>query len=40
MRSALGEEFADYLIRLKRAEWNRYLSVISEWEQAEYFSVF
>ncbi|MBV6635643.1 MAG: glutamine synthetase, partial [Mameliella sp.] len=39
-REALGEETVSYLARLKRAEWERYLSVISEWEQAEYFTAF
>ena len=39
-RSALGDGFVDYLVRLKRFEWNRYLSTVSEWEQAEYFSLF
>lgn len=39
-REALGDETVDYLCRLKRAEWERYLSAISEWEQAEYFGLF
>lgn len=39
-RAALGDDFVDYLCHLKRFEWNRYLSEISEWEQAEYFGLF
>lgn len=39
-RQALGDETVDYLVQLKRFEWGRYLSAISEWEQAEYFSLF
>ena len=35
-----GKEFVDYLSQIKRAEWDRYLQSISEWEQAEYFSTF
>ncbi|MCA2012024.1 glutamine synthetase family protein [Cereibacter sphaeroides] len=36
----LGPDFVRYLAQLKRAEWGRYLSTISEWEQAEYFNLF
>lgn len=39
-RRELGDEFVDYLAKIKRFEWNRYLSHLSEWEQAEYFSLF
>ena len=39
-REALGDVFVDYLCRIKRAEWERYLSSVSEWEQAEYFNLF
>lgn len=38
--AALGAETQDYLTRLKRAEWQRYLATVSEWEQAEYFTAF
>lgn len=38
LRAALTAEVADWLLTLKRAEWDRYLSHISDWEQAEYFS--
>ncbi len=39
-RHYLGDEFVDYLVNLKRAEWERYLASVSEWEQMEYFSTF
>ena len=39
-RDALGDEFCDYLLHLKRFEWNRYLNTVSEWEQAEYFNLY
>jgi glutamine synthetase len=38
--AALGDDFSTYLSHLKRFEWERYLSTISEWEQAEYFNLF
>jgi glutamine synthetase len=37
---ALGAEVRDYLAHIKRAEWKRFLSTVSEWEQREYFSIF
>ena len=39
-RNHLGDQFVDYLTTLKKAEWDRYLMTVSEWEQAEYFSLF
>ena len=36
----LGADFVDYLCRIKRAEWARYLAAVSEWEQREYFTTF
>ncbi|SEQ60371.1 glutamine synthetase family protein [Thalassovita taeanensis] len=39
-RKTLGDDFADYMSVLKRAEWKRYLSVVTEWEQHEYFGIF
>jgi len=38
-RKALGDGFVDYLVTLKRSEWERYLGAISEWEQSEYFGL-
>ncbi len=40
LRAAFGDEFVDYLTTIKRAEWQRYLETVSEWEQAEYFDLF
>lgn len=39
-RDTLGEGFVSYLATLKRAEWERYISALSDWEQAEYFAAF
>ncbi|WP_298970839.1 glutamine synthetase family protein [uncultured Roseobacter sp.] len=39
-RAALGDGVVDYLVRLKRAEWERYLAHVSDWEQAEYFGLY
>tara|TARA_R110002072_G_scaffold62214_8_gene155956 strand:- start:218 stop:1597 length:1380 start_codon:yes stop_codon:yes gene_type:complete len=39
-RNELGDTFVNYLSKIKRAEWERYLAHISEWEQAEYFDIF
>ncbi|GAB5446864.1 glutamine synthetase family protein [Gymnodinialimonas sp.] len=38
LRAALTPATADWLATLKRAEWDRYLAHISDWEQAEYFA--
>ena len=38
--AALGPEFKSYVTRLKSAEWDRYLSTLSEWEEREYLGVF
>lgn len=39
-RDTLGPDFADYMSVLKRAEWKRYLSIVTEWEQHEYFGIY
>lgn len=39
-RTELGDTFVNYLVQIKRFEWSRYLTHISEWEQTEYFSLF
>ncbi len=39
-RSTLGDQVVDWLVTLKRAEWDRYLAEISDWEQNEYFALF
>ena len=35
-----GEDFVDYLTIIKEAEWKRYNSFVSQWEQDEYFNNF
>ena len=39
-RAELGDQFVDYLVKIKRAEWERYLNTVSQWEQDEYFSLY
>lgn len=39
-RQELGEDFVEYYVHLKRAEWQRYLGTVSEWEHDEYFETF
>jgi glutamine synthetase len=39
-RKAMGDSFVDYLLGIKDAEIERYLSCVSDWEQREYFSTF
>jgi glutamine synthetase len=39
-RRILGDEFVDYYSHIKKAEWDRYLASVSDWEQREYFSLF
>jgi len=40
LREAMGDAFVDYLAKVKRAEWDRYVSALSEWEHQEYFGLF
>lgn len=39
-RTALGDEVVDWFLGIKRAEWDRYLSHVSDWEQLEYLGLF
>lgn len=39
-KECLGEGFVNYIKILKTAEWTRYQTAVSEWEEREYFSVF
>ncbi|MEE9333738.1 MAG: glutamine synthetase family protein [Granulosicoccaceae bacterium] len=39
-RQNCGDEFVEYLVQIKRAEWDRYHRTVSEWEQAEYFGLY
>jgi glutamine synthetase len=40
MRQEFGDEFVDYLSRIRRSEWERYHQTVSQWEQAEYFGLY
>jgi glutamine synthetase len=37
---ALGREVVDWFLMIKRAEVDRYLAHVSDWEQREYFGLF
>jgi len=39
-RDKLGDDVVDWLSHIKRAEWERYLATVSDWEQREYFTLF
>lgn len=39
-RRVLGDTVVDWIVHLKRAEFSRYLSHVSDWEQREYFAAF
>ena len=39
-QDAFGADVVSWLETLKRAEWDRYLAEISDWEQREYFALF
>lgn len=39
-RSALGDEFVDYLVTIKRSEWDRFVSTVTDWEHREYFELY
>ena len=36
----LGEQFINYIIHIKEAEVNRFLSTVTDWEHKEYFEIF
>ena len=38
-RAALGEQVVNWYVTLKRAEFDRYLAHVSDWEQREYFTL-
>ena len=44
IRQALGrgrdEDYADYFIRVKREEWDRYHEQVTPWEVSEYLTRF
>ena len=39
-RNTLGDTIVDYLVTLKRSEWNRFNTTVTDWEQREYFDLF
>ena len=39
-RTALGDQFVDYLVTIKQAEVDRFLSEVTDWEHREYFEMF
>ncbi len=39
-RDALGSQFIDYFLHIKRAEIARFLSTVTDWEHREYFEIF
>ena len=38
-RKALGDAVVDWYVAIKRAEFDRYLTYVSDWEQREYFGL-
>ena len=38
--AAFGDGFNRYFSTIKRAEWDRFLATVTDWEQREYFSIF
>lgn len=39
-RKALGDVIVDYLVTLKRSEWQRFNATVTDWEQNEYRELF
>ncbi len=39
-REAFGPTFVDYVARMKRAEWDRFLGTVTDWEMREYLEFF
>jgi glutamine synthetase len=39
-RRAWGDSIVDYLVMMKRSEWGRFMSHVTDWEQSEYFEVY
>ncbi len=40
IKDALGREYADYYIQVKRAEWKRYHDTVSQWEVDNYLGLY
>ncbi len=39
-RGALGDEYVDYMVRIKQFELDRFNAAVTDWEHQEYFSMF
>lgn len=39
-RQQLGDAFVDYYATIKQAEWDRFMSTVTDWEEREYLSLF
>lgn len=39
-RRAWGDSIVNYLVMMKRSEWGRFMSHVTDWEQSEYFEVY
>ena len=39
-RNKMGDQFIDYILRIKKAEVTRFLSTVTDWEHKEYFEIF
>jgi glutamine synthetase len=40
MRETLGDHIVDYLLAEKRAEWEEYNAVVTDWERHKYYAGF
>ena len=40
IKTAMGSEYADYYIQVKRAEWKRYHDSVSQWEVENYLGLY
>ena len=40
IKTAMGREYADYYIQVKRAEWKRYHDSVSQWEVENYLGLY
>jgi glutamine synthetase len=38
MRDVLGEHIAEYLVAVKRKEWDEYCSAVTDWERSKYYA--
>ena len=37
MRETLGDHIFDYLVRVKRAEWDEFCTTVTDWEREHYY---